>query len=94
MNTCKSKPPRPDLLLVSFMPPFWHNVANTSGGTHQDWPQRAVSLWLRLEVQAVLFALTNNIDSKRGPLALSCIRQHGEDRYSYVVNAVHQASPS
>ena len=73
---------------------FWHNVANTSGGTHQDWPQRAVSLWLRLEVQAVLFALTNNIDSKRGPLALSCIRQHGEDRYSYVVNAVHQASPS
>lgn len=94
MNTCKSKPPRPDLLLVSFMPTFWHNVANTSGGTHQDWPQRAVSLWLRLEVQAVLFALTNTIDSKRGPLALSCIRQHGEDRYSYVVNAVHQASPS
>ena len=71
MNTGKSKPPRPDLVLVSIMPTFWHNVANTSGGTHQDWPQRAVSLWLRLEVQAVLFALTNNIDSQRGPMALS-----------------------
>ncbi len=42
------------------------------GGTHQDWPQRAVPLWQRQEVQAVLFALTNKIDSKRGPQALSC----------------------
>lgn len=65
MNTCKSKPPRPDLLLVSFMPTFWHNVANTSGGTHQDWPQRAVSLWQRQEVQTVLFADQKNRQQER-----------------------------
>ncbi|WP_414731805.1 SEC-C metal-binding domain-containing protein [Aeromonas veronii] len=29
MSICKSKPLKPALLLVSFMPTFWHNAASS-----------------------------------------------------------------
>lgn len=62
---------------------------STGGGTHQDWPQRAMPLWQRQEVQAVLFALTNNIDSKRGPLALSCIKRQRSYRLLAIPPTAH-----
>lgn len=62
---------------------------STSGGTHQDWPQRAVPLWQRQEVQTVLFALTNKIDSKRGPMALSCIKRQRSYRLLAIPPTAH-----
>lgn len=45
---------------------------SSRGGAYQGQSQRAVTLWQRQEVQTARFALTDNIDSKRGPVALSC----------------------
>ncbi len=70
MNISKSKQPGPALLLVSYF------LAQRSKRPARSQPvmvsikigrNEPLPTWQRQEVQTVLFALTNKIDSKRGP---------------------------